>query len=234
MAEIRMVGNICYELTRKKVKNINLKIRSDGSVAVSASARVPLKTIEEFLLSKQDFIQKHQDNFAKECKIAQHQYLEGEEFYYLGVKYPLKIYQGDQTKVELQPEGLVLTLADSTNQGARQRAIEQFFSEKRQEILTGHIKNIHPLFQEYGVDMPQFHVKQMKSRWGSCSPHRNVIALNAALIHVPSHCIRYLILHEYAHFIHQNHSQAFHDLVGKFMPEHRAVRRELKSYGFLL
>ena len=45
-----------YELTQKNVKNINLRIYPDGRVTVSANKRVKIAFIEEFLISKQDFI----------------------------------------------------------------------------------------------------------------------------------------------------------------------------------
>lgn len=45
-----------YELEYKKVRNINLRIRSDGSIYVSANKRVSQKFIEDFLLSKETFI----------------------------------------------------------------------------------------------------------------------------------------------------------------------------------
>ena len=47
---------IQYELTYKKVKNINLRIKPDGTVFVSASKRVAQKIIDDFLISKADFI----------------------------------------------------------------------------------------------------------------------------------------------------------------------------------
>ena len=47
-----------YELTYKNVKNINLRIKSDGSINVSANPFVSCKVIENFLVSRQDFIVK--------------------------------------------------------------------------------------------------------------------------------------------------------------------------------
>ena len=47
---------IKYDLEYKKVKNINLRIKSDCSVCVSANKRVPQKVIDEFIISKVDFI----------------------------------------------------------------------------------------------------------------------------------------------------------------------------------
>ncbi len=59
-AEIRCVTigdrRVEYELHRKKVKNLNLRIRADGSVYVSASPRVSIGAIERFMQSKAGLI----------------------------------------------------------------------------------------------------------------------------------------------------------------------------------
>lgn len=47
---------IRYNLQIKKVKNINLRIKSDGTIHVSANKYVPQKVIDDFLLSKSGFI----------------------------------------------------------------------------------------------------------------------------------------------------------------------------------
>lgn len=47
---------ITYELTRKKVKNINLRIKPDGTVHVSASTAVTIAVIERFIRGRADFI----------------------------------------------------------------------------------------------------------------------------------------------------------------------------------
>ena len=49
---------IKYNLERKKVKNINLRIKSDGKVYVSANRFVNQMVIDDFLISKSDFILK--------------------------------------------------------------------------------------------------------------------------------------------------------------------------------
>ena len=43
---------IVYCLERKTVKNINLRVRRDGVVAVSAGAWVPAERIDAFVVSK--------------------------------------------------------------------------------------------------------------------------------------------------------------------------------------
>lgn len=65
---------ISYNLTCKKVKNINLRIKPDGSVNVSANRFTSRRVIDDFLLSKSDLIfkalKKYETNFQK--TIVQH------------------------------------------------------------------------------------------------------------------------------------------------------------------
>ena len=54
---------IKYILERKQVKNINLRVRPDGSVRVSASSRIDTSYIDDFVLSKVEFILKALERF---------------------------------------------------------------------------------------------------------------------------------------------------------------------------
>lgn len=70
MIRLLKYGNmeIKYNLSYKNVKNINLRIKPDGSVNVSANRFIPQKIIDEFLLSKAEFIFKTIKKF--ELKVA--------------------------------------------------------------------------------------------------------------------------------------------------------------------
>ena len=64
MKELRTLpdGSITYELHRKRVKNMNLRVTTSGVVRVSASPRVPLGMIEEFICRHRAFIEKALQN----------------------------------------------------------------------------------------------------------------------------------------------------------------------------
>lgn len=62
---LRSVEGIQYILTRKSVKNINLRVRPDGSVAVSAHSRVALKHIDAFVAQNAQKILNAQEKFRK-------------------------------------------------------------------------------------------------------------------------------------------------------------------------
>lgn len=70
---------IKYELKHKKVKNINLRIRADGEISVSANRWVSLKTIENFLISKEDFILQALEKYRERVHIPLKQYFTEEE-----------------------------------------------------------------------------------------------------------------------------------------------------------
>ena len=55
--------NIKYILERKQVKNINMRVRPDGSVRVSAGPWADASQIDDFVLSKAEFILKAMKRF---------------------------------------------------------------------------------------------------------------------------------------------------------------------------
>ena len=58
-------GAIVYTLERKEIKNINLRIRHDGKIFVSAPKRAQAQIIDCFVISKMNFITKALDKFIK-------------------------------------------------------------------------------------------------------------------------------------------------------------------------
>ena len=48
----RIAGGVEYELTRRRVRNLNIRVRTDGSVAVSAPRRVPLSSVDAFVAAR--------------------------------------------------------------------------------------------------------------------------------------------------------------------------------------
>ena len=85
-----------YDLERKNVKNLNLRIKADQSVYVSANHKVSEKTIQDFLQSKSDYILKALDRYAEMAKYAPKPktYVDGESFRILGHDLRLKVIQG--------------------------------------------------------------------------------------------------------------------------------------------
>ena len=60
----RQVGDITYTYTAKKVKNINLRVAKNGKISVSAPKRMPVETVDKFIVEKTEWIQNAQRTLA--------------------------------------------------------------------------------------------------------------------------------------------------------------------------
>ena len=61
----RLAGSLVYTLTYKKVKNLNLRVRDDLTIAVSAPRRIPPATIDRFVLERADWISKARERMIQ-------------------------------------------------------------------------------------------------------------------------------------------------------------------------
>ncbi|MDP3580831.1 MAG: SprT family zinc-dependent metalloprotease [Ignavibacteria bacterium] len=75
-------------------------------------------------------------------------------------------------------------------------------------------------------------IKNMKSRWGSCSG-RNNINLTIHLMRLPFHMVDYVLLHELAHTIVKNHSKRYWETLEKICPGSKQMDKELKSHKIM-
>ena len=81
----------------------------------------------------------------------------------------------------------------------------------------------------YGFSYGRIAIKDTKRIWGSCSRKGN-LNFSYALLFLPRELADYIIVHELCHLKEPNHSERFWLLVSKDMPNHKALRRELKQY----
>lgn len=61
----RAAGDILYEYTPKKVKNMNLRVDREGRVKVSAPKRVSLAAVDAFVLSRAQWIASAKERLAR-------------------------------------------------------------------------------------------------------------------------------------------------------------------------
>lgn len=224
-----MPRKLTYELERKRVKNINLRIRSDETLFVSASPVVAVNTIDDFILSKSDFILKSLNRFSEKRRweIDNKKYVSGESFYLLGKQMRLIVKQAEQNHVE--EDGIYITLSckRSDDYLLKKRLIEKFFCLRCYEEFNKIIERCYPLFKKYKVPYPNLKIRRMKTRWGSCIPSKKQITLNENLIHFSARCIESVVIHEFCHFRYPNHSKEFYNFMTILMPDWKERKKEL-------
>jgi predicted metal-dependent hydrolase len=224
-----------YDLERKPVKNINLRIRANGTVYVSANASVPLRAIEDMLRKKTEFILSALEKYAELARYApaEKAYVTGESFMYLGKDLRLQVMEGKRNEVRSDGVYLYLTVKDATSFDGKRRSVDKWMDTECRRILTHIVESIYPLFAKYNVSFPKLIFRDMTSRWGSCQPKRGLITLNKRLLEVPRNCIEYVVMHEFVHFIHPNHSKQFYEFLSVLMPDWKERKAFLeKSYFY--
>jgi len=169
---------IAYELERKSVKNINIRIRADGSIHVSANRYVSGRTIEQFLLEKSDWI--------------------------------LKALSRMETKKEAE-------------------LYEHFGEQEIRGVIENICREVYPYFREKGIPYPVVKFRKMVSCWGNCRPKQRILTFNTNLRYAAPACIRYVVCHEFTHFLQANHSPEFYEELEKICPEWKPLRTQLRA-----
>lgn len=219
---------LTYELTRKHVKNINFRPKEDGIVYVSANSRAAVAEIERFLNDRADFFF---DAFEKLRKRSEKSGISTSSVTWLGREYPVRIIQNAREAAVLdESECRVFTRLGGSPEYVLeliQRAVSQRFLELCREINAEVLREL----DAYGLKPPptQITIKDMKSRWGSCSYTRGHISINVRLAAYPRETVKAVFWHEYAHYWHHDHSQKFYDFLRKYYPEYFKWHEFLKE-----
>lgn len=220
-----------YELQRKNVKNINLRIKADQTIWISANPRVSEKIIEEFITSKSEYILKALAYYNELEKYAPRpkQYVDGESFRILGHDRRLKVLEGAKNKVEHDESYITLNVKNPYDYEMKKKLMDKWLMSICRDTVQALCDAIYPKFQKYGVAYPIIRYRHMISRWGSCQPKRGILTFNYALIEAPMSCIEYVVVHEFTHFLQPNHSKKFYQQLAMFMPDWEKRKKILEK-----
>ena len=221
--------SLSYECVRKKIKNVNIRIRPDGSIAVSAPNAVPFYRIEEILRARQDFILRAVDHsLAREReKRASYACDEGASVNLFGREYIVRIK--DRGTSHTDGDELFLILKKTEDPEKRKEALKRFAEKELRAYALGVFARVQSLFFGGETALPELKLRVMRARWGSCRPKTAVITLNTRLAFYPTAYIDYVIMHEFTHFLHANHSSAFWGALAKRMPDWEERKKALNA-----
>lgn len=221
-----------YELERKKVKNLNLRVRSDGSVYVSANRYVTLEQIERFIESNIDFVLKARAKYFVLNSKNNESAKDGGAVYVFGSEIGIKVKFSDKNYVDFSQNKITVYVKSTSDEVLVKNTLDSWKRKVLEQKLNEICSEIYPKFKSYGFDFPKIRLRKMTSRWGSCIPSKGVITFSTALFSVPIQCVEYVVVHEFAHFVYANHSKQFYSVVESVMPDRRKRENVLKDFGF--
>lgn len=220
------IGNICVDVVKKDIKNIHLSVYPPlGRVRISAPLRMDLDTLRVFTVSKLSWIKKQQRKLLAQKREAPRIFLTRESHYYLGRRYLLKIVEHDAPpKVEVKHETLKMYIRPNTVTIKREEILDEWYRQKLKEIAP---KLIASYEETMKVQVAEFGVKKMKTKWGSCSVKAKRIWLNLELAKKSRESIEYIVVHEMVHLLERRHNEKFIAFMDKFLPKWRFYKEEL-------
>ena len=206
---------ITYTLVTKQVKNINMRISSKGEVVVSANPFVPMDKIDDFVSSKVSWIVKHQKSMQER---SQKSMIDDKHIILFGNSLKIRKTTGKYNHVSYDKDTLYVQCRE---QADPEKVIRQFLDKLCRDVFLDIATLTFRSLSDYHLEFPDVKIRDMKSRWGSCTPAKNSITLNRKLIHYTFEFIEYVVLHEFVHFIQPNHSKAFYNIIENYMPDYK-------------
>ena len=228
--EITIKGRkVKYCLTRKNVKNINMRIKDDMMVHISANNYVSVKELEAVLFKNREFIFSALDKAAKRLE---NEPIEN-EIMYMGKKYKKCIIKSDLEKCSIDGDKFIIEVRDTSDEEKIKKITEDWHNKKAKELF-GEINDMTAeIFSHFGIPKAEIKVRKMVSRWGRCSVNEGRIRINRYLTEFPRACAEYVFVHEYTHFIYRGHGKDFYGFVSKIFPDYKNIEKYLDTYGNL-
>lgn len=112
--------------------------------------------------------------------------------------------------------------------GAQDRIVTQKQAEQLKERVAYYAEKWEPVM---GVHCVRWTIRDMKSRWGSCTVQKRTIRINLRLARKPEECLEYVVVHELTHLLEASHNRRFHAYMAKFLPDYRERKRRLEESG---
>lgn len=224
--EIRVSG-VPVLIVRKPIKNLHLGVYPpDGHVRVAAPSAVSDDAVRLAVIGKLGWIRRQQTKFATQARQSPREMVSGESHYYLGRRYRLRVIpdEGPASIVLRNNTFLELRVRSDANAAEREQVLRRWYRRQLKALIPPLLEKWQPLL---GVQVAEWGIKRMKTKWGTCNVDARRIWLNLELAKKPTHCLEYVIVHELTHLIERRHNDRFSALMDVHAPHWRLYRHEL-------
>ena len=223
------VSGLRVAVVRKKIKNLHLGVYPpQGRVRVAAPLSVSNEAIQLAVVNRLAWIKRQRARFEAQPRQTERSFVSGETHFYLGKRYRLNLIEGARAgSVHIRNSRTIdLSVRTGSDENIRERVFHKWYREQLRSYAA-------PMIEKWAASMdlplPEWGIKRMKTKWGSCNIEARRIWLNLELIKKPPQSLEYIIVHELMHFFERKHSDRFIELMDKALPNWRIIRDELNA-----
>lgn len=225
--EIPDIGTVTLH-KRRGNRSLRLSVGAGGEIRVSMPYWLPYKVGEQFARGKADWLAEHRSPQPAGLRHGQS----------IGKAHRLYFYPAESTKVTTRlKQGEIgvhhpahLPAHHSEVQKAARTASIRALRREAEQLLPIRLRQ---LAAQTDFTFNSVEVKQLKSRWGSCSSKQE-ITLNLFLMQLPWHLIDYVLLHELTHTKVMRHGAPFWKELERHTPLAKTLRKEIANYHPIL
>jgi predicted metal-dependent hydrolase len=152
----------------------------------------------------------------------------GESHYFLGQRYRLRVHeQHAPARVAIRGiASLDLFVRPGTNAEQREAVLLRWHRVQLKTLIRSLLEKWQPII---GVQVADWGIKKMKTKWGSCNPAAQRLWFNLELAKKPVPCLEYIVVHELVHLLERHHNERFAALVEAHVPQWRQYRQMLSQ-----
>lgn len=204
------ISGIDVLLTKKtNMKRLYVKIKPPyGDVVISAPTSMSDSEIEEFFISKLDFINRSILDIKNKHKKSIKEYVDGEIHYLWGKPYTLNVLNGKKG-VKVEDSSIIVYVSDEEPESVK-NALNEFYRYELKKCLKDVLNEAERLT---GVCCDEVRVRNMRTNWGSCNIPKKRVWVSLNLAKYPRVCLLYILVHELTHLKERNHNKRFYQLL---------------------
>jgi predicted metal-dependent hydrolase len=203
-----------YQVFFKKNKNMYMRVKGN-LITITSPKSFKIVDIELFIQKHKDFVIKHNEiNFKQLYSRA--------VFEFWGKSYKMVISDGKALKIE---EKLMFIPKNFTDEQIEKYYISATINHA-QDLIDNELKY---LINEINFSGLRLKSRLMKTRLGSCKKSTKSINLNSILARLDPKYLRAVLIHEIVHLKVGNHQKIFYNLLLKYEPKYREIKKELNK-----
>ncbi|WP_298522401.1 M48 family metallopeptidase [uncultured Methanobrevibacter sp.] len=222
------IDGITLTLYRKNIKNMYLRILPpDGEVKVSAPLFMSDREISDFVKSRKEWILKNQRKIHENDINAPLKYRNGETHYLWGKEYTLQLISNEKIKhvvIDEEKSVMYLPIPKRSTIEKRKKILNEFYRAQMKMAIPQVLEKCTKIV---GKAPSEVKVRSMKN-WGNCNQNKR-ITLNLNLAKKDPICLEYVMIHELCHLIEFNHGKKFKNLMDRFCPNWKKIKKVLNE-----
>ncbi len=225
---IEGIGEVIF-IHNPRSTNIRISLRPGSPVRISAPPYTEENLMLNFLKEKKEWINFQQQKIEQKTIL----FLPGTNFKTRSHRLVI-LHNSPKQRVEAMIGQNEIRILIPNCRIIESNSVQLFIKKVIIETLRKEAKAYLPLLirnlaSQYGFHYNQIAIKNLRSKWGSCSGSNN-LNFNLHLMRLPDPLIRYVVLHELAHTVEKNHGPKFWKLLDNILGNAHETDSMMRKY----